>query len=185
MATKEEFEEKQIRIELRTRPQLIAALGKLNAGIDRVNRWASEVDLAGKHCCDLVVGDSSRTSYTLIELEDATPTSIFKSKPALPYWADRFNHGFAQVVDWLCLLDGQSGTPEFRDYWGQASSPQFTGVLLVGRRLSNDDWEGVRRLEWRSAKVRVNSHPVLCMTYDDMVERLLNKLDIGQENPVE
>jgi hypothetical protein len=31
-------------------------------------------------------------------------------------------------------------------------------------------------MEWRSAKVKVNSHPVLCLTYDDLVARLIDKI---------
>ena len=57
---------------IRQRTQLIASLGLLNSGVDTIDRWAPELDLLGKHLCDIVVGDSRRTAYTLIELEDAT-----------------------------------------------------------------------------------------------------------------
>jgi hypothetical protein len=163
---------------VRAREQLVAAIGLLNSSVDTVNRWAPEVDLGGKHSCDLAVGDSRRTAYTLVEFEDAGPDSVFKSQPATPYWTDRFNHGYAQIIDWLCFLDGTQMTPQFRDYWGAATPPQFVGVLVIGRAVPALEGEGRQRIEWRSAKVKVNSYPVLCMTYHDLVDRLLNKLDM-------
>jgi hypothetical protein len=33
-------------------------------------------------------------------------------------------------------------------------------------------------MEWRSAKVKVNPHPALCLTYDDLVARLIDKIGI-------
>lgn len=80
-------------------------------------------------------------------------------------------------MDWLCLLDGIQNTPDFRDYWGHATPPQFVGVLAIGRGPSLSA-EARRRMEWRSAKVKVNSHPVLCLTYDDLVARLIDKIDV-------
>jgi hypothetical protein len=163
---------------IQPREQLIASMGLLNSSVDTMDRWAPELDIGGKHECDLVVGDSRRAAYTLVELEDAAPTSIFKADPATPYWTDRFNHGYAQIVDWLCLLDGLQMTPQFQVYWGSATPPQFVGVLVIGRNQPPLEPEPRQRIEWRSAKVKVNSHAILCMTYDDLVERLINKLDI-------
>ena len=139
--------------------------------------WAPELDLIAKHACDLVVGDSRRCAYTLVELEDANPESIYEDRPATPYFTNRFNRGYSQIVDWLCLLDGTQNTPDFRDYWGQAAPPQFVGVLVIGRGPLLAPEER-RRMEWRSVKVKVNSHPVLCVTYDDLVARLIDKIDI-------
>jgi Domain of unknown function (DUF4263) len=152
-------------------------MGLLNAAADTIDRWAHGVNLIAKHECDLVVGDSGRCAYTLVELEDAGPESVYGTVPATPYFTDRFNHGYSQIVDWLCLLDGTQNTPDFRDYWGDATPPQFVGALVIGRGPLPTP-EGRRRMEWRSAKVKVNSYPVLCLTYDDLIERLLNKIDI-------
>ena len=165
---------------IQAREQLVAAIGMLQGEADAFDRWAPGVDLGGMHKCDLAVGDSRRTAYALVEFEDAGPDSIFRPQPATPYWTDRFNHGFAQIVDWLCFLDGNQMTPQFRDYWGAATPPRFVGVLVIGRN-SESMGEGRQRIEWRSAKVSVNVHPVLCMTYDDLVERLLNKLNARAE----
>jgi hypothetical protein len=172
-----ELSENEVRSFLNQCPQLIASLGQFNGSADRIDRWAPELDLLGKHACDYVVGYSRRAAYVLVELEDATPTGVFKPTPVTPYLTDRFNHGFSQIVDWLCLLDGQQSTPQFQSYWGTAVPPQFVGLLIVGRRapLSAEDCQ---RLEWRNTKVKVNSHSVLSMTYEDLVERLADRLDI-------
>ncbi len=162
---------------IRARHQIIASLGLLNAAADTIDRWAPEVNLMAKHVCDLVIGDSRRCAYTLIEFEDASPESIYESVPVTPYFTKRFNHGYSQIVDWLCLLDGTQNTPEFRDYWGQATPPQFVGVLVIGRSPL-PTLEGSRRMEWRSVKVKVNSYPLLCLTYDDIITRLIDKIDI-------
>lgn len=169
--------EADLRAFIRGRPQIVASMGLLNAAADTTDRWAPELDLLAKHVCDFVVGDSRRCAYTLVELEDGNPESVYEPVPATPYFTSRFNHGYSQVVDWLCLLDSAQDTPDFRDYWGQSSPPQFSGLLVIGRGPSLTS-EGRRRMEWRSAKVKVNSHPVMCLTYDDLVARLIDKIDV-------
>ena len=82
-----------------------------------------------------LVGDSGRCAYALVELEDATPESIYWPKPGTPYFTPRFDHGYLQIVDWLCLLDDTQTTSGFRDYWGDATPPQFVGVLVIGPAL--------------------------------------------------
>jgi hypothetical protein len=159
------------------RPQIIASLGLLNAAADRIDRWAPEVTLVAKHECDFVVGDSHRCVYTLVELKDANPESIYRRVPATPYFTNRFNHGYSQIMDWLCVLDGLQDTPEFIDYWGQTTPPQFVGVLVIGRTPPLT-LEGRRRMAWGSLKVKVNSHSILCLTYDDLTARLIDKTDI-------
>lgn len=145
------------------RPQIIASFGLLNSAVDRIDRWAPGLDLIAKHECDFVVGDNNRCAYTLVELEEANPESIYQRAPTTPYFTNRFNHGYSQIVDWLCVLDGIQETPDFRDHWGQATPPQFVGVLVIGRSPPLTS-EGRRRMDWRSAKVRVNFHSVLCLT---------------------
>jgi hypothetical protein len=88
-----------IRDFIRPRHQIITSLGLLNAAADTIDRWAPELDLTGKHACDIVVGDSGRCAYTLIEMEDANPESIYESSPATPYFTNRFNRGYSQIVD--------------------------------------------------------------------------------------
>ena len=128
---------------------------------------------------DFVAGDANAGHYTLVELEDAAPTSVYRAEPATPYTTDRFNRGFAQIVDWFCYLDGQRSAPQFRAYWGEA--PRFTGLLVIGRSAGLDA-EGRHRLEWRSDQVRVNGRPVLSMTYDDFVARLTYALEITSDD---
>lgn len=169
LAAHPSLDEAEVRAFLAARPALVAATVLINYGLRHVDRWAPQVDLGGKHMCDVAAGSSRDGHYTLVELEDATPTSVYKAEPATPYTSDRFNRGFAQIVDWLCLLDGQRRTPQSQTYWGR--EPDFTGLLVIGRSAGLDA-EGRHRLEWRSDHVRVNGRPVLCMTYDDFVARL-------------
>ena len=132
---------------IRDREQLCAAVGLLNANVDGPDRFASPFDLAGMHECDVVAGDRKRGAYSLVELEDATPLSIFEITPNTPYWSTRFNRGYSQVLDWLCLLDGLEHTPQFREIWGD-ELPSFVGVLIAGRSASLTP-AGYNRLRWR------------------------------------
>lgn len=60
---------------------------------------------------------------------------------------------------------------EHRDVNFGYGNIDFTGLLLIGRNegLDADD---MRRLRWRTHNVIVDSHPVVCMTYDDLYKEL-------------
>ncbi len=79
-------------------------------------------------------------------------------------------------MDWFCLLDGQKNTPDFHKCFGYGHI-DFVGLLLVGRTrgLSDDD---IRRLRWRKHNVVVASHPVFCMTYDELYEGLKESYEL-------
>src|SRR5437763_7142163 len=116
--------------------------------------------------------------YCLVKLEDADPKSVQK-KPrtkATKEWGKRFEHGFSQLVDWFCLLDGQKNTPDFQRLFGHGHI-DFVGLLLVGRNsgLSQDD---IRRLRWRKHNVVVDSHHVYCMTYDELYDQLKESFEL-------
>jgi hypothetical protein len=53
----------------------------------------------------------------------------------------------------------------------------YTGILVVGRSsfLSDEDQS---RLNWRSDKMVLNSVPILCLTFDELYERLDNRLKL-------
>lgn len=140
-------------------------------GIGIAKQVASQFGLMGDFTADLAFGTREK-GFCLVELEDADPASVLDKvgKKATKEWARRFEHGFSQLVDWFCLLDGQKNTPAFHKYFGYGHI-DFVGLLLVGRTegLTDDD---VRRLRWRKHNVVVASHHVFCMTYDELYEGL-------------
>lgn len=85
-------------------------------------------------------------------------------------WGRRFEHGFSQLVDWFCHLDDFKKTDRFHRNFGYGHI-HFVGLLLIGRNegLDADD---IRRIRWRTSNVIVNSHPIICMTYDDLYSEL-------------
>ena len=55
-------------------------------------------------------------------------------------------------------------------------SIRSTGVLIIGRDQHLQVGERLR-LEWRQEHVVVNSKHIVCVTYDQLVEDLLFRLD--------
>src|SRR4051812_41598714 len=54
-----------------THSHLSSLIGMLNRSIGRIDLLAHEYDIFGDFRSDLVVGDSARFAYTLVEFEDA------------------------------------------------------------------------------------------------------------------
>jgi Domain of unknown function (DUF4263) len=156
---------------------LSAFLGSYHSDIDRFDRIAFEYELFGDFSCDLVVGDSVRKGYNFIEFEDAGPNSMFKTagKKSTREWSARFDHGFSQIIDWFGKLHDMEKTDEFEKRFG-ARSIDFIGTLVVGRDHSFQAGER-RRLEWRRQCVVVDSRKIVCVTYDELLDRLSHRLD--------
>jgi hypothetical protein len=141
---------------------------------------AYEFDLAGDFRADVVVGnrdrDQIRQSFCMIEFEEGGPNSIFTAvnRRQAKEWGRRFEHGFSQLVDWFCATDDWKNTSKFVQYFG-SGHVNFHGVLVVGRStdLSPDDQ---RRLRWRSGHIVIASHPIHCLTYDDIYHDLSARL---------
>jgi hypothetical protein len=161
----------------RAHQHLAAFLGMLNPDVDVFDAIAYEYDLFGDFACDLVVGDSQRRAFTLVELEDATAESIFQkvARKHTPEWARRFDHGYSQLIDWFWKLDVHRQNDDFRDRFG-GSDASFFGMLVVGRSKFMGDRER-RRLKWRLDRVVIDSHKVSCLTYDDLSRVLRGKLE--------
>ena len=145
-----------------------AAVG-LNIGIAK--QVAYEYALIGDYAADIVFGNRER-QFCFVELEDGDPKSVLRKvgKKATKEWAPRFEHGFSQIVDWFCLLDGLKSTPPFQKNFGYGHI-DFVGLLLIGRNEGLED-DDLRRFRWRKHHVIVDSHPVVCMTYDDLYNEL-------------
>lgn len=143
-------------------------------GFDRLNM---ECTLFGDFRADMIVGDSVRKSYCLVEFEDATKDSIFKSGGrSTSEWSSRFEHGFGQLVDWFWKIDGLRDSPQARAIFG-ADTFAFMGMLVIGR----DSFLGpeeLMRIEWRINKVTINSNKIVCLTYDQLAKGLRDSLTL-------
>jgi len=165
----------------RARPQLVAALGLTNAAIGRPDRYATELQLFGDFSCDAASGDSVDGSFSLIEFEDARDYSVFRAREAgrsVRRWSPRFEHGFSQLVDWAWRLDTEGHSPAIQRVFG--SQPVSVHLLLViGRRgdLADHDF---KRMTWRSQNVRLGSHSMSCLTFDDVLATLRRRIMVAE-----
>jgi hypothetical protein len=153
---------------------LLGSYGWDNAHYDLL---AFQYQLFGDFSCDLVVGDSNRKAYGLVELEDATAGCLFRQqgRKATPEWATRFEHGFSRILDWFWKLDEVAHTEEFVERFGDRRAP-FFGLLVAGRDEHLAHPRERRRWQWRARKVLVNSLPIRFVTYDQLCQDLSIKL---------
>lgn len=170
--------ERQIGRFLRSRRHLQALVGPLyNPSLVRPDRLAWEYPLFGDFRCDFAVGDSKRHAYTLVEYEDAGPTSLFvrQAKKITRAWSRRLDAGYGQVIDWFYKLRAMTDTPDMEARFGKRAVP-VTGVLVIGRDRHMDAGERMR-FEWRRQHVVVDSKHIECVTYDQLAQDLLSRLD--------
>lgn len=155
-------------------PHLAALIGSLSFGLEEIDCQCAEFDLFGNFRSDWVVGSSRRHLYTLIEFEDARRGSIFHTgRKYHDQSSPRFEHGFSQMVDWFWALDAYRGNPDFTRRFG--AEPRFFGMLLIGRSQFMRDHQ-IARLHWRLRKVLIDSHQITCFTFDELFERLNERL---------
>ena len=140
------------------------------------NGFATEYELFGDFCCDLVIRNSVKKRYVFVEFEDARDESIFKTvgKKATKEWAPRFEHGYSQISDWFWKLDDMKTTTEFEDKFGDRDI-EYIGLLVIGRDSSIHDTKEIRRLSFRTKMTVVNSKKIHCVTYDQLLEDLKSK----------
>ncbi len=173
LASKEELSEKDdLRPLFTASPQLTAFLGTSFPNFAPVNRLAYEFPIFGDFAADIVIGNFEKGIFCAIELEDASATSVFnklKGK-ATSEWGRRFEHGFSQLVDWFFSFDDHRTSHAFTNRFGYGHV-EFFGMLLIGRsrHLSDHDRQ---RLKWRTDRVMVSSHKIVCRTYDELYDDL-------------
>jgi hypothetical protein len=168
-------ERKEILPFFKARMHLSAFMGVYNYHIVRYDRVAHEYPFFGDFVCDLVVGDWGRRGYVFVEFEDAAPDSIFvKKKRETPEWSPRFEHGFSQILDWFYKLDTQRHAPDFEQRFGDRVV-HLSGLLIVGRKEDFGPRER-DRLTWRQQHVEINGNKIHCMTFDDLCENMLLRL---------
>ena len=157
---------------------LSAYIASFNPNIAEYDRIAYEFDVWGDFKTDLSVGDSKSRAFCFIEFENAEKDSVFKTagKKTTTDWSPRFEHGFSQIVDWFYKLEDQRSTRDFRAKFG-GEDVTYIGILVVGRsRFVNE--KDKSRLNWRSDKMIINSVPILCLTYDELYEKLDSRLKL-------
>jgi hypothetical protein len=159
------------------RSHLRALIGQYNPLLASPDRLAWEYPIFGDFRCDFAVGDAARAAYTFVEYEDARPNSLFvkQGKKATRAWSPRFDSGYGQIIDWFYKLQVMTNTPDMEARFGKRAI-RYVGVLIIGREQHMTVGERLR-LEWRQEHVAVNSKHVVCVTYDQLIDDLLFRLD--------
>lgn len=151
------------------RPQLAALMG-IYAKCGPANLLSYEFAIEGDFRADIVVGNSELRTYCMVELEEGDTNSIFAtSNRSMREWSPKFDHGFSQLIDCFCALEGMRRSPRFTDLFG-LRPVKFHGLLVIGREpLAPGE---SRRLQWRSDHVKVDSNDIRCITYDELHKEL-------------
>ena len=147
---------------------LAAYMGTIFPEIEPATELVFEYPFFGDFKADLLMGNKTGKKFCVVEFEDGRKDSIFKRQPKRgnPEWSARFEHGFSQLTDWFYNLDDFKGTKGFAKTFGDGHV-RFFGLLIVGRSASLDNARR-SRLDWRTEKVLINSHPVTCLTFDEL-----------------
>jgi hypothetical protein len=152
------------------RTQLAAFIGSYMRDIGPATAY--EYPFYGDFAADLVVGDKTAKRFCVIEFEDGRKDSIFRAPrgKSTTEWSPRFEHGFSQIVDWFTLIDDMRSTARFQKDFGP-QHVRFSALLVIGRDAGVNGHDRFR-LDWRTEKVRVDSHPVECVTFDGLHEHM-------------
>jgi hypothetical protein len=155
---------------------LCLLLGEQSLQCRSADRLAYEYDLFGDFSCDLVAGSAPHKEYVFVEFEGAEVDSAFKrvGPKARRDWSPRFERGYSQIIDWFCKLHDMEKSDEFEARFG-ARSVEYSGLLVVGRDRYFETGER-RRWEWRRSFVVVNSKKIQCLTFDELLALLAERL---------
>ncbi len=140
--------------------------------IKKADRFAHEFEIYGDFVADLVVGDSKSKHYLLVEFEDGTPDSVFKTKgkKATPDWSPRFEGAHSQLVDWLWKLEDMRSTADFQNTFGNRRAT-FQGLIVIGKDMNLTDQE-IDRLKWRVSRTKIDSNSLECVSFNELSEDL-------------
>jgi len=163
----------------KSRPQLTAWFGTVNTDLVRPDAVAYEHPIFGRYQADILVGDTARGQFALVELEDARPDSIFKDKGRTSsYWSDRFLTGFSQLMDWLCEIRTRAKDLALQEEFG-TMQPLLLPALVVGRNQFLSDREQ-HRFDWFRQNVLVDSASPSISTYDELASDLDDRIQIAR-----
>jgi hypothetical protein len=157
---------------------LSAYLGTYSPYIGQATELAFQFPFFGDFTADLLLGNKQAGEFCVVEFEDGRADSIFKKQPhrGNPEWSSRFEHGFSQLTDWFYHLDDFQGTKGFSKTFGSGHI-RFNGLLIIGRSASLDETKK-SRLKWRTEKVLIDSHPINCITFDQLYEELQTRFTL-------
>jgi len=176
-------EAKDIMPLLRTTRHLVAYFGHANANLGAADLLAIEKPLLGSFRCDLAIGGSVSGQFTLIELEDARPHSVFEPVRGRDYprWSSRFERGFSQLVDWAWRIDHERQPSATLEAVFGTSDPKLHYLLVIGR----DHWigeAGRARLHWRRLHNGISGHRTTVWTYDDLLAFVDARLTAAEDD---
>jgi hypothetical protein len=171
-------ERKTIQPFFQKRKQLSAYIGTYTPAIGPAQLIAFEFPILGDFKADVILGNKASGTFCVVEFEDGKPDNIFKrsAKRSMTHWSPRFEHGFSQLVDWFCLLDDFKKTDRFAKEFGHGYI-RLSTLLILGRNSGLSEYDR-HRLKWRADKVRIDSHSVECLTFDDLYNDLKTRLDV-------
>jgi len=155
------------------RPHLSTLIGNqyIASKTVKVDVFAHEFKIYNNFIADLIVGDSTKREYVLIEFEDGKPNSIFDNRQRnVPNWATRFEKGFSQLVDWMWKLDDMKTTNDFENNFGSRDA-KFYGLIIIGKNMNLEQQE-IKRLKWRLNNVVINSRHISCVSFDELKDDL-------------
>jgi len=137
----------------------------------------------GDFSADILLGNKAKGVFCVVEFEDRKRDSIFKKRSArsTTEWSPRFEHGFSQLVDWFYTLDDFKKTERFARDFGHGHIT-FLALLILGRNAGVSESDR-NRLRWRTEKVRVDSHSIECLTFDDLYAYLEMRMSFYPEIP--
>lgn len=132
------------------------------------DRFAHEFSLDGQFVADLIVGDSRKHHYLLVEFEEGRPDSIFKQKgkKATLDWAARIENAYSQLVDWLWKLEDKRSTADFTNTFGNRRAT-FQGLIVIGKNMNLSPQEK-DRLKWRMDSTFINNNAVSVVSFDEL-----------------
>lgn len=169
--------EAEIVAQIKQRPHMACLLAS-TLGLEAPDLIRFELALKGMFRTDLVLGNHGTRRFGLIEFEDATEHSIFK-KGAAQYrqWAPRIEHGFSQIVDWAWVRqDHPNDTVLVNGFGGPISTSCY--AVICGRDDSLRDDVERKRFAHRRSSLKIEGHPALVMTYDEMVRAMSDSLRV-------
>jgi hypothetical protein len=154
--------------EISQRPQMACLLSAC-LGLAVPNLIKFELQMKGIFRTDLVLGNDGRREFAFIEFEDAETNSIFKNgTKQYRYWAPRIEHGFSQVVDWAWVKsDHPNDSVLVSGFGGPIKATAY--AVVCGRSASLKDDVERKRFSHRRSVMKVEGHPALVLTYDEMV----------------
>jgi len=164
-------------------PHLAASAGMINASINAPDLVAVERTLLSFRC-DIAVGQSITGDFTIIELEGAEPSSIFKARKgprAYPSWSGRFEGGFSQLVDWAWRIEHERPPAVTLEPIFGTTDPDIHYALIIGRDRDLDA-SGRARLKWRRRNNGLANRGTTVWTYDDLLSFVSRRVDAAEDD---